>query len=89
MAHHWLVGTGLHRYIFLIYEQPEKLTFDEKRLTNRSGDGRGKFSIRNFAKKYNLGQPIAGNFYKPNGTTTFQSYMSNYQENNHVIRTQQ
>ncbi|ODM89616.1 Phosphatidylethanolamine-binding protein 1 [Orchesella cincta] len=57
-------GTGLHRYIFLIYEQPEKLTFDEKRLTNRSGDGRGKFSIRNFAKKYNLGQPIAGNFYQ-------------------------
>lgn len=57
-------GTGLHRYVFLIYEQSGKLNFDEKRLTNRSGDHRGKFSIRNFAKKYNLGQPIAGNFYQ-------------------------
>jgi hypothetical protein len=30
----------------------------------RSGDNRGKFSIRNFAKKHNLGNPIAGNFYQ-------------------------
>ncbi|XP_046386495.1 protein D3-like [Ischnura elegans] len=57
-------GTGLHRYVFLLYKQPKKLTFDEPRLTNRSGDHRGKFSIRNFAKKYNLGNPIAGNFYQ-------------------------
>jgi len=57
-------GTGKHRYVWLVYEQPGKLTFDEKRLTNRSGDHRGKFSIRNFAKKYKLGQPIAGNFYQ-------------------------
>jgi len=57
-------GTGLHRYVFLIYEQPKKLTFDEKRLTNTSGDHRGKFSIRNFAKKYHLGEPVAGNFYQ-------------------------
>jgi len=57
-------GTGLHRYVFLVYQQPGKIAFDEKRLTNRSGDHRGKFSIRNFAKKHNLGQPIAGNFYQ-------------------------
>jgi len=55
--------SGKHRYVFLIYEQPEKLTFDEKRLTNRSMDGRANFSIRNFAKKYKLGEAIAGNFY--------------------------
>lgn len=30
----------------------------------RSGDGRGQFSIRKFAAKYNLGQPVAGNFYQ-------------------------
>lgn len=30
----------------------------------RSGDNRGKFSIRKFAKKHNLGNPIAGNFYQ-------------------------
>ncbi|XP_057334536.1 protein D2-like isoform X1 [Microplitis mediator] len=57
-------GTGLHRYVFLLYKQPEKLSFDEKRLTNRSGDGRGKFSIKKFAEKYKLGDPIAGNFYQ-------------------------
>nr|CAI5870264.1 unnamed protein product [Callosobruchus analis] len=57
-------GTGLHRYVFLIYEQPDKLKFDEKRLPNTSGDNRGNFSIRKFAQKYKLGEPIAGNFYQ-------------------------
>lgn len=28
------IGTGLHRYVFLVYQQPGKLTFDEPRLTN-------------------------------------------------------
>ncbi|XP_026489055.1 protein D3-like isoform X1 [Vanessa tameamea] len=56
--------TGLHRYVFLVYEQPGKLTFDEPRLTNRSGDNRGGFSIAKFAAKYNLGDPIEGNFYQ-------------------------
>ncbi|EFX88098.1 hypothetical protein DAPPUDRAFT_42659 [Daphnia pulex] len=57
-------GTGLHRYVFLAYKQPGPLTCDEPRLTNRSGKHRGKFSIRKFAEKYNLGQPIAGNVYQ-------------------------
>ncbi|XP_065341880.1 protein D2-like isoform X1 [Cloeon dipterum] len=57
-------GTGLHRYVFLVYKQSGQLTFDEPRLTNRSGDNRGKFSIRKFAAKYNLGNPVAGNFYQ-------------------------
>lgn len=56
--------TGLHRYVFLIYKQDGKLTFDEARLTNRSGDNRGGFSISKFAKKYNLGNPVAGQFYQ-------------------------
>ncbi|KAJ3639532.1 hypothetical protein Zmor_002887 [Zophobas morio] len=57
-------GTGLHRYVFLIYKQNGKINFDEKRLPNNSGDGRGGFSIRKFAEKYKLGQPIAGNLYQ-------------------------
>ncbi|KAJ6223682.1 hypothetical protein RDWZM_002227 [Blomia tropicalis] len=58
-------GTNLHRYVFLVYKQPNgRITPDEKRLTNRSGDGRASFKIREFAKKYNLGEPIAGNFYQ-------------------------
>ncbi|KAH0555161.1 protein D2-like isoform X2 [Cotesia glomerata] len=57
-------GTDLHRYVFLVYKQPQKLSFEEQRLTNRSGDNRAKFSVSKFAEKYNLGAPIAGNFYQ-------------------------
>ncbi|CAH0402842.1 unnamed protein product [Chilo suppressalis] len=57
-------NTGLHRYVYLVYKQPSKLNFDEPRLTNTSGDNRAKFSISKFAQKYNLGDPIAGNFYQ-------------------------
>ncbi|GFY59127.1 phosphatidylethanolamine-binding protein 1 [Trichonephila inaurata madagascariensis] len=57
-------GTGLHRYVFLIYEQPGKLNCDEKKLTNRSGDHRANFKIANFAKKYHLNELVAGNFYQ-------------------------
>lgn len=57
-------GTGLHRYVFLVYKQNGKLNFDEKRLTNTNDEGRACFSIRKFAQKYNLGQPVAGNFYQ-------------------------
>ncbi|PSN44467.1 OV-16 antigen [Blattella germanica] len=45
--------TGLHRYVFLVYKQPGKITYTEKRINNR-----------NFAKKYNLGNPVAGNFFQ-------------------------
>lgn len=56
--------TGLHRYVFLVYKQNGKLTFDEPRLTNRSGDSRGGFAIQKFVQKYSLGTPVAGNFYQ-------------------------
>lgn len=57
-------STGLHRYVFLIYKQSGKLSFDEPRLTNTSGDNRGCFKIQKFVEKYNLGTPVAGNFYQ-------------------------
>lgn len=56
-------GTGLHRYVFLVYKQPGQLNPDEKFRSNRCGEGRECFKIREFAKKYKLGVPIAGNFY--------------------------
>ncbi|KZC10568.1 Phosphatidylethanolamine-binding protein like protein F40A3.3, partial [Dufourea novaeangliae] len=56
--------TGLHRYVFLLYKQPGKITFDENRLTNRSGDNRGLFSIKKFAAKHKIGDPIAGNMFQ-------------------------
>lgn len=56
--------TGLHRYVFLVYRQPAQLEFDEPHLTNTSAEKRGKFSIKCFAQKYNLGNPVAGNFFQ-------------------------
>lgn len=57
-------GTGLHRYVFLIYKQSGNLeNIDEPRTSNTSIAHRVNFSIKGFAKKYNLGQPVAGNFY--------------------------
>jgi len=57
-------GTGLHRYVFLLFKQTGKLTFDVPRLTNRSGDGRAKQDVAKFAEKHHLGDPVAGNFYQ-------------------------
>lgn len=58
-------GTGLHRYVFLVYKQPEKCDFTKiPKLPNNSGDKRGKFSIAKFAQQFKLGSPVAGNFYQ-------------------------
>lgn len=57
-------GTGLHRYVFLVYKQPEKCNFSKiHKLPNNSGENRGKFSILKFSQQFKLGAPIAGNFY--------------------------
>ncbi|KAJ8917431.1 hypothetical protein NQ315_005478 [Exocentrus adspersus] len=57
-------GTGLHRYIFLVYEQKKKLTFDEPRTIRTSPSNRKNFSVRKFVNKYDLGKAFAGNFYQ-------------------------
>ncbi|XP_072395829.1 phosphatidylethanolamine-binding protein homolog F40A3.3-like [Diabrotica undecimpunctata] len=54
---------GLYTYVFLVYKQKGKLNFDEPKLTNRS-TARGGFCHRKFSAKYNLGQPIAANFFQ-------------------------
>ncbi|XP_072941199.1 protein D2-like [Epargyreus clarus] len=57
-------GTGLHRYVFLIYKQPEKCDFAKiPKLPSNSGEKRGKFAIAKFAQQFKLGTPVAGNFY--------------------------
>jgi len=56
-------GSGIHRYVWLVYKQPAELKCDEPRLSSRSAEGRPMFSTRNFAAKYRLGQPVAANFY--------------------------
>ncbi|XP_059620801.1 protein D3-like [Phlebotomus argentipes] len=58
-------GTGLHRYVFLVYKQPSgKVDFSaEEKTSNRSRAGRPSFSAKKFAAKYSL-QLLAGNFYQ-------------------------
>lgn len=56
--------TGLHRYIFLVFLQPSRLEFDEPLLNNKSADKREKFSAKKLSKKYNLGHPVAANFFQ-------------------------
>ncbi|XP_055917010.1 protein D3-like [Eupeodes corollae] len=55
--------SGKHRYIFLVYKQSKKLTFDEPRLGNTRSNNRECFSVKKFAEKYQLGNPIAGNLF--------------------------
>lgn len=57
-------GTGLHRYIFLVYEQSDKVTFMEQKLSKHTAEGRGKFSSFHFSEKYNFQRPVAGNFFR-------------------------
>lgn len=56
--------TGLHRYVFLVFRQSGLLEFDEKRISNKSRENRLNSKAREFVAKYNLGNPIAGNFYQ-------------------------
>ncbi|EDW58507.1 protein D2 [Drosophila virilis] len=56
-------GSGLHRYVFLLYKQPDYLKFDIEHVPRHSESNRVKFSTRAFVLKYNLGFPLAGNFF--------------------------
>ncbi|KAL7636756.1 UNVERIFIED_CONTAM: hypothetical protein RMT77_012510 [Armadillidium vulgare] len=56
-------GTGLHRYIFLVFKQSGKKSFDEPNLTNPKRENRMKFSTRNFVSKHKL-TLVAGNLYQ-------------------------
>lgn len=57
-------GTGLHRYVFLVFEQYSKIEVEKlPRTSNRSRSNRLNTSARTLATRYSLGNPIAGNFY--------------------------
>ncbi|XP_077417343.1 phosphatidylethanolamine-binding protein 1 [Vanacampus margaritifer] len=57
-------GTGLHRYVWLVYSQAGALSCSERVLGNRSGDGRGQFSVGAFRRKYGLSAPVAATCYQ-------------------------
>jgi hypothetical protein len=56
-------GTGLHRYVFLVFKQAGQQTFDEKHISNNSREGRRLHSVAKFAEKHSLSDPVAGNYY--------------------------
>lgn len=57
-------NSGLHRYVYLLFKQPRELQFDEQHLSATSTEGRANFSTKKFIEKYDLGKPVAGNFYE-------------------------
>lgn len=57
-------GTGMHRYIFLVYRQSGRINPDQPVVRKTALTGRIKFKVRDFAKKYNLGEPVAANYYQ-------------------------
>lgn len=59
-------GSGLHRYVFLVYKQTDgRVDLSEApRTSNRSRNNRLNFQHKDYVKKYNLGELVAGNFYR-------------------------
>ncbi|XP_058466726.1 protein D2-like [Malaya genurostris] len=57
-------ASGYHRYIFLLYKQHCHNDYSEApRASRKNRTPRIRFSTRDFAHRYSLGQPIAGNFF--------------------------
>ncbi|XP_055615676.1 protein D3-like [Toxorhynchites rutilus septentrionalis] len=58
-------GTGLHRYVFLIYKQNGKIDLsDAPRTSERSSNNRKNFQHKDFVSRYKLSELVAGNFYR-------------------------
>ncbi|KAK7791191.1 hypothetical protein R5R35_005394 [Gryllus longicercus] len=59
------LGTGLHRYVLLVFRQPGRMEFDdEPRRNATSRIGRPRFSVQHFADRFALEQPaVAGTYY--------------------------
>ncbi|KAL3265378.1 hypothetical protein HHI36_009585 [Cryptolaemus montrouzieri] len=57
-------NSGFHRYVFLVYQQCCEISFAEKLISNCCAEGRPKFDLDCFVRRYNLGEPQAGNFFK-------------------------
>jgi phosphatidylethanolamine-binding protein (PEBP) family uncharacterized protein len=51
------VGSGAHRYIALLYAQPDNFDFSSLNATQFA-----KFNISRFAASTGLGDPLAGTF---------------------------
>ncbi|KAH8350654.1 hypothetical protein KR067_013631 [Drosophila pandora] len=56
--------SGMQRYLILVYQQSDKLDFDEKKIELSNADGHSNFDVLKFAQKYELGVPVAGNIFQ-------------------------
>lgn len=78
-------GTGLHRYVYLVFKQPGKISDPEHgHLTNRSADKRGGWSVAKFAQKHNL-TPVAGNFFLVSLHISFFYYIMDFRVNTMIM----
>lgn len=50
--------------MFLVYRQKRRVRFDEVPVASSSREGRLHFRVSDFAKKYDLGEPLAANFFQ-------------------------
>ncbi|XP_014774319.1 protein D2 [Octopus bimaculoides] len=59
-------GTGHHRYVFMLFKQSKgKMEFrGERRINNRTSDGRKVYNMMDFARKHFLVEPVYGNFFQ-------------------------
>lgn len=58
-------GTGLHRYVFMVFKQPAKIDVTNIQKTrNCSREGRVSSSAKAFIDEHKLGDPLFGNFYQ-------------------------
>lgn len=55
--------TGIHRYVFLVFKQPNIIE-NNNFVPNTSREGRPGTKTRELIKEYNLGTPVAGNFFR-------------------------
>jgi len=53
--------SGPHRYLFLLYKQPDRLSVP---ALDNSGHHRANWKVRQFAREFNLGSPIGATFYQ-------------------------
>lgn len=66
-------GTGIHRYVFLVYSQPNVI----ENTSPISDSGRDHFDARKYAKQHNLGQPTAINFFLAQNQQNYLQYFPN------------
>lgn len=57
-------GSGLLRYVLLVYQQSDKLDFEEKKIDIKNAEDHSNFDVEKFAQKYEMNDPLAGNVFQ-------------------------